>query len=100
MHQVVIGVIGYTSDWDGNTPPPVARGGRPSVLNRHQDNTSAYRSLGSYLEDAELFNCPVSSFASYKTIETPGGDYSYQKLYENPANDRPGDFFKFTLIAV
>jgi len=71
-------------------------GGRPSVLNRYQDNTAVYPSLGSYIPEAKLFNCPASSFASYKFIETPGGQYSYQELYEHPANGRPGDYFTFS----
>lgn len=87
QHQLGLGVIAYTVDWNSKLPPPVARGGRPCVLNRRQSNTAVYPSLGSYLPLAEVFNCPASSFSATSMVSTPGGDFSYQHLYENPRDD-------------
>ena len=79
QHQLGLGVIAYTVDWNSKLPPPVARGGRPCVLNRRQSNTAVYPSLGSYLSLAEIFNCPASSFSATSMVNTPGGDFSYHK---------------------
>ncbi len=83
QHQIITGIGAYASDNDSRMPPAVARGGRPSVLNRHQDNTSVYYTVGSYLPIAKVFNCPVSSFADFD-VDLGFIKASYQYLYENP----------------
>ncbi len=83
QRQVGLGAGAYAADNDTRMPPPPARGGRPSVLNRWQNDTVVYPYLGPYIPLAETFNCPVSSFASYQ-IDTGNGTFDYQYLYEHP----------------
>ena len=92
QHQIINGVSAYASDNNSQMPPPVAYTGRPSVLNRWQDQgseaaghrpSSVYRTLGSYLPVAKIFNCPVST---YNTLNIKMGslEKDYQFFYENP----------------
>ncbi|MEN8127565.1 MAG: type II secretion system protein [Planctomycetota bacterium] len=83
LRQVGIAAGSYAADNEGIMPPPPARGGRPSVLNRWQNDTVVYPYLGSYLPLAKTFNCPASAFSDFE-VQTPFGTYEYQFLYENP----------------
>lgn len=83
LRQIGIAAGSYAADNDTRMPPPPARGGRPSVLNRYQNDTVVYPYLGSYLPLAESFNCPASSFSDIQ-VDTGYGVFDYQFLYENP----------------
>ena len=81
--QIGIAAGTYAAENDTHMPPPPAKSGRPSVLNRWQNDTKVYPYLGSYLPLAKTFNCPVSSFAEFDFM-VGGGTYEYQYLYEHP----------------
>ena len=86
--QIVKAVSGYIAEFAGKLPNPVTSRGIADVLWRNNDGkdnkdvSDAYSSLGSYLPKSDIYNCPLSSFAS--------DDYhdgrSYQDHYENPYN--------------
>ena len=92
QHQIITGVNAYASDNDSQMPPRVAWTARPSLLNNYQDEdsveagnrpTSVYRTLGSYLPVAKIFNCPVSTYDNLNiTVGSLTKDYQY--FYENP----------------
>ena len=83
LKQIGIGAGSYAADNDSIMPPPAARVGRPSVLNRYQTDTVVYPYLGPYLPLGETYNCPASSFSNLG-VQTPFGTYEYQFLYEHP----------------
>ena len=92
QHQIINGVSAYAADNNLRMPPRVAYTGRPSVLNRWEDENSAdagnrpssvYRTLGSYLPVAKIFNCPVSTYDRL-TIRMGGQEREYQYWYEHP----------------
>ena len=92
QRQIINGVSSYASDHNSQMPPRVAHTGRPSVLNRWQDESrpetgnkpsSVYRNLGSYLPVAKIFNCPVSTYSKLN-IRMGSLEREYQYFYEHP----------------
>ena len=101
QRQIINGVNAYAADNGTLMPPRVAYTGRPSVLNRFQDASSAeagnkpsavYRSLGPYLPVAKIFNCPISTYAS-QLVEMGGVQQEYQYFYEHPQDSLNPDAY-------
>lgn len=82
QRQVAIAVIAYESEHQ--KVPAATSNARPSVLFRNKPTAgsprevSAYKSLGAYLSDVEIFNCPMSGFDKNASV---AGNYDYQELY-------------------
>ena len=102
QYQIVLAVSGYAAEWGGKLPSPVTVRGIPSVLWRTSDVTygetvsDAHSSLGDFLTSAEIYNCPLSSFAKGESFL---GGRSYQDHYTNPYNnDLPELFCSYQLL--
>ena len=97
MHQLVMGVVAYTTDHEGVLPPTIQ--GRtsgvwtvPSRLNYHiggdgLNGGSMGRILGDYLSVAKVYSCPLASYKAEERFADFNGDMvSYQQLYETGGN--------------
>ncbi|MBI9016539.1 MAG: type II secretion system protein [Phycisphaerae bacterium] len=85
QHQLVLGVIAYHSDNDGNFPPHSTKVARPNLLarNKNTGDDYQYRYIGKYLPEVNVFNCPMSNFDAQSRWDFGGQEYTYQQLYEN-----------------
>lgn len=95
QHQIVTAVNSYAADWNSKLPPR-ASNQRPSILHRYKNSgdpktTPTYESLGSYLPEGDVLNCPLSSFAKGQA-DVGGRTYAYQDLYQNPSVCEDGQY--------
>jgi prepilin-type N-terminal cleavage/methylation domain-containing protein len=89
QHQVVAGVVTYSSDYEGELPPAATKTARATLLSRFKNagDTAVGYYLFEYLPDVEIFNCPITAFdKNFSYSSAYGNDlpYSYQEIYENP----------------
>ena len=97
MHQLVMGVMAYSTDNGGVLPPTIQ--GRtsgvwtvPNRLNYHTGGNglnggSLGRILGDYMPLAKIFSCPLASYDSQDLFPDFNGDMvPYQDMYETGGN--------------
>lgn len=86
QHQLITGVTVYTVDNDGKFPPHPTYVARPNLLLRTVGSDTwencAYQTLGRYLPEVNVYNCPLASFDDVKIVTSSGDVLTYQDLYE------------------